>query len=250
MLDRPAAAAVAQKAGYGRRATPASVDASRDTPVVARTRALVRVTVAPRRSMTRPSSGDRGGVLQRMYDAWACSHKRSRGVQLGWLGAALVAASLSKEGRSNGSRRPRRRARPFLPFAREDRSRRAHSRPSSTTPRRAGPHPDALRRFSAEALQRVRRRAPVAVDVRQGPGKTTGEAVNVAACACPRERRDETSTSACPCVLYIFLPHRARLASCPTPPSRPLSLWTADTRAKRHAPANRRKTEMTPRLRR
>ena len=58
MLDRPAAAAVAQKAGYklaleevragAPRPLPLSVDASRDTPVVARTRALVRVTVTRR----------------------------------------------------------------------------------------------------------------------------------------------------------------------------------------------------------
>ena len=57
-LDRPAAAAVAQKAGYELapeevRASapcplPSSVDASRDTPVVARTSALARVTVARR----------------------------------------------------------------------------------------------------------------------------------------------------------------------------------------------------------
>ena len=58
MLDRPAAAAVAQKAGYqlaleevragAPRPLPSSVDAFRDTPVVARTRALVRVTVTRR----------------------------------------------------------------------------------------------------------------------------------------------------------------------------------------------------------
>ena len=58
MLDRPAAAAVAQKAGYqlaleevragAPRPLPSSVDASRDTPVVARTSALARVTVARR----------------------------------------------------------------------------------------------------------------------------------------------------------------------------------------------------------
>ena len=58
MLDRPAAAAVAQKAGYqlaleevragAPRPLPLSVDASRDTPVVARTSALARVTVARR----------------------------------------------------------------------------------------------------------------------------------------------------------------------------------------------------------
>jgi len=57
-LDRPAAAAVAQKAGYelapeevrasAPRPLPSSVDASRDTPVVARTSALARVTVARR----------------------------------------------------------------------------------------------------------------------------------------------------------------------------------------------------------
>ena len=58
LLDRPAAAAVAQKAGYqlepeevrasAPRPLPSSVDASRDTPVVARTSALARVTVARR----------------------------------------------------------------------------------------------------------------------------------------------------------------------------------------------------------
>ena len=57
-LDRPAAVAVAQKAGYqlapeevrasAPRPLPSSVDASRDTPVVARTSALARVTVARR----------------------------------------------------------------------------------------------------------------------------------------------------------------------------------------------------------
>jgi hypothetical protein len=57
-LDRPAAAAVAHEYGYGLapeevRASapcplPSSVDASRDTPVVARTSALARVTVARR----------------------------------------------------------------------------------------------------------------------------------------------------------------------------------------------------------
>ena len=58
LLDRPAAAAVADEYGYGLapeevRASapcplPSSVDASRDTPVVARTSALARVTVARR----------------------------------------------------------------------------------------------------------------------------------------------------------------------------------------------------------
>ena len=57
-LDRPAAAAVAHKYGYelapeevragAPRPLPSSVDASRDTPVVARTSALARVTVARR----------------------------------------------------------------------------------------------------------------------------------------------------------------------------------------------------------
>ena len=57
-IDRAAAAAVAQKAGYelapeevrasAPRPLPSSVDASRDTPVVARTSALARVTVARR----------------------------------------------------------------------------------------------------------------------------------------------------------------------------------------------------------
>ena len=57
-LDRPAAAAVAQKHGYelapeevragAPRPLPSSVDAFRDTLVVARTRALVRVTVTRR----------------------------------------------------------------------------------------------------------------------------------------------------------------------------------------------------------
>ena len=40
-------------------------------------------------------------------------------------------------------------ARPFLPFAREDRRRRAHERPSSATPRRAGPRPGRAREFLA-----------------------------------------------------------------------------------------------------
>ena len=57
-LDRPAAAAVAQKAGYelapeevragAPRPLPSSVDCSRETPVVVRTSALARVTVARR----------------------------------------------------------------------------------------------------------------------------------------------------------------------------------------------------------
>ena len=57
-LDRPAAVAVAQEAGYqlaleevragAPRPLPSSVDASRDTPVVARTSALARVSVARR----------------------------------------------------------------------------------------------------------------------------------------------------------------------------------------------------------
>ena len=57
-FDRPTAVAVAQKAGYrlapeevrasAPRPLPSSVDASRDTPVVARTSALARVTVARR----------------------------------------------------------------------------------------------------------------------------------------------------------------------------------------------------------
>jgi len=57
-LDRPAAVAVANKYGYelapaevrasAPRPLPSSVDGSRDTPVVARTSALARVTVARR----------------------------------------------------------------------------------------------------------------------------------------------------------------------------------------------------------
>mmetsp|Transcript_16425 Transcript_16425/g.46604 ORF Transcript_16425/g.46604 Transcript_16425/m.46604 type:complete len:200 (-) Transcript_16425:1499-2098(-) len=199
-----------------------------------------------------------------MYDAGLearyapLTQKIPLGVQLGWLGAALVAASLSKEGRLVTEADVRGgAARPFLPFAREDRSRRAHARPSSTTPRRAGPQSGRAPAFlGRSAAARVRRRAPVAVDVRQGPGKTTGEAVQRRRVRGrgPRERRDELRRQRARAVLYIFAsPARrpnSRLRSSRTPRSRTLSRCGPPTRAKRHAPANRRKTEMTPRLRR
>ena len=58
----------------------------------------------------------------------------------GWLDPALVAASLSTRDRTVTEADVRGgAARPIRPFARDDRRRRAHERPSSATPRRAGP---------------------------------------------------------------------------------------------------------------
>ena len=161
-LDRPAAAAVAQEAGY--QLAPEEVRAGAP-------RCLRPSTLRETHQSSRapgPSSASRAAqvndaaklrairedVLQRMYDAGLearyapLTQKIPLGVQLGWLGAALVAASLSKEGRLVTEADVRGgAARPFLPFAREDRSRRAHARPSSTTPRRAGPRPGRARAF-------------------------------------------------------------------------------------------------------
>ena len=68
--------------------------------------------------------------------------------RFGWLGAALVAASLSTPDHTVTEADVRGGvARPFLPFAREDRRRRAHERPSSATPRRAGPRSGRARAF-------------------------------------------------------------------------------------------------------
>ena len=62
------------------------------------------------------------------------------GVRIGNLGAALVADSLSEPGDPVTEADVRGgAARPIRPFARDDRPRRSHERPSSATSRRAGP---------------------------------------------------------------------------------------------------------------
>ena len=159
MLDRPAAAAVAQKAGYelepekvrasAPRPLPSSVDASRDTPVVARTRALVESTSrAAQVDDATKLAAIPEAVQQRMYDAGlgACplTQKIPHGFQARYLDAALVADSLSEPGRSvteadvsGGAARPFlpvREGRPPSPRAREVVVRNIASHRSATRP--------------------------------------------------------------------------------------------------------------------
>ncbi len=168
-IDRAAAAAVAQKAGYrlapeevragAPRPLPSSVDGLRETPVVARTRLLSAPT-------SRAAQVDDAAKLaaipepvqQRMYKAGlearyaALPERIAFGARMGrWLDAALVAASLSKEGRPVTEAEVRGgAARPF--------SHVCEKRPPSPRAREAVVRDTASRRCATRPCSRVSRK--------------------------------------------------------------------------------------------